>query len=62
MVWGPLHGECQEFHGICIQDEVIIPKINAWASAPIPHTLSCELAISRMKRVGVEAIMVGCIF
>ena len=26
MVWGPLHGECQEFHEICIQDKVVTPK------------------------------------
>ena len=57
MVWGPLHGEHQELHGICIHDKLIILKINAWASAPIPHPLCCELAISRMKRGGVEVIV-----
>ena len=61
MVQGPLHAECQEFHRICIQDEVFTPKIDAKASAPIPHTLCCELAISRMKRGGVDVIMASCI-
>ena len=37
MVWGPLHEECKEFHGICIQDELVTPKIDAQANAPIPH-------------------------
>ena len=62
MVQGPLHGEFQEFHGICIQDEVVTQKLNAWASVPIPHPLCCELAISRIKRGGVEVIVAGCIF
>ena len=52
MVLGPLWGEHQEFHSVCIQDEVVTPKINAQASAPIPHPLCCELAISRTKRGG----------
>ena len=25
--WGPLCGECQEFHGICILDRIVAPKI-----------------------------------
>ena len=37
MAWGPLHGECQEFDGICIQDGIITPKMDAWASAPMSH-------------------------
>ena len=62
MLWGPLHGEHQEFHGICIQDEVVTPKINAQASVPVPHPQFCELAISRMKKDGVEVIVAGHIF
>ena len=53
VVWGPLHGECQECHGICIQDEVVTLKIDAWASAPFPYPMYYELAMSRMKRGGV---------
>ena len=60
MVWGTFHGECQEFHGICTQHEVVAPKVDAWTSAPIPHPLCCELAIYRMKRGGVEVIRDGC--
>ena len=59
MVWGPSHEECQEFHGICIQDEMVTAKINAQASAPISHPPCCELAISRTKRGGVEIITAG---
>ena len=29
MAWGLLHGECEEFHGICVQDRIVIPKIGA---------------------------------
>ena len=62
MVWDPLHGECQEFHGICIQDQMVTPKIDAQASALIPHALCCDLAISRMKRGGVKVIAASHIF
>ena len=49
-------------YGICSKDELVTPKTNAWASTPIPHPWCCELAISRMKRGGVEVIMPSCIF
>ena len=62
MVWDPLHGECQEFHGIYIQDEVVAPKIDAWASASISHPPCFEVANSRPKRGGVEVITVSHIF
>ena len=62
MAWGPLVGECQVFHGICIQDGIITPKIDAWASTPISHPLCCELAVSRMKRGGIEEVMVSHVF
>ena len=54
MAWGPLHGKCQEFHGICIQDRMVTPKINAWTSTSISHPPCCELVISRMNRGGVK--------
>ena len=62
MVWGPLHGEHQKFFGICIQDDVVTSKIDAWASTPIPHPLCCELAIYRMKRGGVAVIVASHTF
>ena len=37
------------------------PKINVWASAPISHPQSYELAISRTKRGRVEFIMASYI-
>ena len=37
MAWGPLHGEHQEFHGICVQDGIVTPKIDAQTSTPISH-------------------------
>ena len=64
LVWDPLHGEHQEFysHNISVQDEKITPKIDAQSSTPVSHPQSYELAICRMKRGGVEVIMVGHIF
>ena len=59
MAWGLLCRECQEFHGICIQDRIVTPKIEVWASAPISHPLFCGLAVSRMKRGGIEKVMVN---
>ena len=41
-------------HGISVEDEVVTPKIDVWASTPISHPQSFELAISSMKRGGVE--------
>ena len=32
-------------------------KIDAWDNTPVTHPSCCELAISRMKRGGVEVIM-----
>ena len=62
MAWGPLHGKHQEFHSICIQERMVTPKIDAWASTTISHPLLCGLAVSRMKRDGVEVIMTSHIF
>ena len=59
---GPLVWEMLEFHGICIQEGIVTPRINAWASAPISHTPCWKLAISRMKRGGVEKVMVSRVF
>ena len=49
------------FPNICVQDGMIIPKINLQASASIscPHF---KLAVSRMKRGGIEEIMISHIF
>ena len=57
MVWGPLCGECKEFHGIHIQDKLVAPNVDAQASAPFSNPLCFELVISRMKRAGIEVIV-----
>ena len=62
MAWGPLDGECQEFHSICVQDGIVTPKINTWNSTPISHPLCCELAVSGMKRGGIGEVVVGHVF
>ena len=54
-------GDSRSSYSISVEDEMIIPKINAWASAPISHPQSYELSISSMKRGRMEAIMAGCI-
>ena len=53
MVRGPLCGECQEFHGICIEDEVVTPKIDAWASTPIPYPHVVSLQSLEQREVGL---------
>ena len=62
MALSSLYGECQEFHGICIQEGIGTLKIDAGANAPVSHPLYCELAISRIKRCGVEEVMVSLVF
>ena len=54
MVWGPLCGECQEFHDIYIQDKFVTPKINAWASTPIPHPHVVSLQCLEWREVGMK--------
>ena len=54
MVLGPLCGDARSSHGISVEDEAVTPKIDAWASTPISCPQSYELAISSMKRGGVE--------
>ena len=55
----PNKGNARSFHSICVQDGMVIPKVNAGASAPVSLTPSFELAASRMKRGGVEEIVVS---
>ena len=55
----PNKGNARSFHSICVQDGMVIPKINAWASAPVSYPPCFELATSRMKRGGVEEIVVS---
>ena len=62
MAQGPLHGKCQELHGICVQDGIVTTKIDAWASVPVSHPLYCELAVAKMKRGGVEEVVASCVF
>ena len=54
MVFGPLHGDARISHDISVEDEVVTPKINAWAGTPILCPQSYELAISSTKTGGVE--------
>ena len=54
MVWGPLHGECQEFHSICIQDKMVIPEIDAQASTPISHLHVVSLQSLEWREVGLK--------
>ena len=58
----PNIGNAWSFLGISVPDRMTIPKIDAWASAPISHTPCFELAISRQKRGGIKEVMVSCIF
>ena len=51
----------RSFLSICIQDGMAIPKIDAWASVSIFYP-QFELAVSRMKRGGIEEIMISQIF
>ena len=55
-------GDARSSHSISVQDEIVTPKFDAWASAPISHPQSYELAISSLKRGGVEVIVAGHIF
>ena len=56
MVQGPLHEDARSSHSINVEGEVVTPKINVWASSPVSCPQSYELAISRMKRGGVELL------
>ena len=57
MAQGPLCGGARRSHGISVEGEMVTKKIDAWASAPISCPQCYELAISRMKRSGVEFIV-----
>ena len=52
-------GAARSSHDISVEDKMVTPKINAWANAPISCPQSYELAISSMKRGGVEVIVAG---
>ena len=43
-------GNARSFLSICVQDGLIIPKINAWAGMSISYSPCFELANSRTKR------------
>ena len=62
MVGVPNIGNARGFLDISVQDGITIPKIDAWAYASISHTPCFELVTSRLKRGGIEEIMVSCIF
>ena len=50
------------FLGICVQDRMIIPEINSWASVPVSYPPCFEFAICRMKRGGIKEMMISHIF
>ena len=62
MVGVPNKGNARSFYGTCVQDGMIIPKINTQASAPISYPLCFELAFSRTKKGEIEEIVISCIF
>ena len=62
MVGVPYIGNARHFLGISVQDGMMIPEIDAWASVPISNGRCFELAISRLKRGEIEEIIVSCIF
>ena len=53
-VLGPLHGDARSSYSISVADEGVPPKINVQASTPVSKPQSYEVAISSMKRGGVE--------
>ena len=61
MVQVPLHGCTRNSHGISVKDESVTQKLMHRLALLFPAPQSYELAISRMKRGGVEFIMAGCI-
>ena len=56
MVQGPLCGDARSSHGISVEDKMVGQKIDALASTPVSCPQSYELAISRIKRGGIEFI------
>ena len=54
-------GDARNSHSINVEDESVIQKSMHRLALPLPNPHSCELAICRMKRGGVEFIMAGCI-
>ena len=62
LVGVPCMGDARSSHSMSVQDEIVTPKIDAWASAHISHPQSYKLPISRLKRGGVEVIVASHIF
>ena len=54
-------GDARNSHGISVQDESVTQKLMHGLTHHFPTPESYELAISRMKRGGVEFIMASCI-
>ena len=57
MAQDPIHWDARSSHGISVEGKGVAQKINAWTCTPISCPQSFELAISRMKRGGVEFII-----
>ena len=43
-------------HGICLEDEMNAPEIDAWASAPISHPQIMSLQSLAQREVGLWAL------
>ena len=62
MVQDPIAwGDARISHSISVEDESVIQKSMHRLAFPRPTPQSYELAISRIKRSGIEFIMAGCI-
>ena len=57
MAQGPLYGDARSSHGISVDGGGVTPKIDVQSSTPISCPQRFELAISRMKRGGVEFVI-----
>ena len=57
MVQGPLCGNARSSYSISVEGKMVTQKFDVWASAPFSCPQRYELAISRMKRGGVEFIV-----
>ena len=61
IVQGPLHGDARSSHSISVKDKMVAQKSMHSLVLPFHITQSYKLAISRMKRGGIEFIVAGCI-
>ena len=53
-------GDTRSSHSMSVQDEMVTPQIDAWASAPISSPRA--MSLQSIDQGGVEVIMVSHIF